>query len=244
MIRWMHVFVDIPAEQHQVGLDFWSAATGWQPSSPWAGHPEFVSLEPASGTPYVHVQRIDGPARIHVDLVVAEVEAARDRLAALGAGTGDRHPWWQVMASPGGLPFCLVAERESWEVPPASAWRTGHRSRVTQVSVDAPDAQHDDELRFWQAATGWRLDAAGPPDLPHLLPVAPTALQLLVQRLGPEDNSSATRAHIDFGTDEIPTEVIRLQTLGAELVDDSHLPRWVVMRDPTGLLFCVTRQRP
>ena len=76
------------------------------------------------------------------------------------------------------------------------------------------------------------------------MPVEPTALRLLVQRLGPEDGSNATRAHIDFGTDEIPTEVIRMQKLGAEVVDDSHLPRWVVMRDPTGLPFCVTRQRP
>jgi hypothetical protein len=238
------VFVDMPAEQYQVGMDFWSAATGWPPSSPWADHPEFVSLQPASGTPYVHVQRIDGPARIHVDLVVDGVEAARDRLAALGAATGDRHRWWQVRASPVWLPFCLVAEREALEVPPAGIWPTGHRSRVTQVSVDVPNAQQDDELRFWQAATGWRLDGAGPDHMPHLLPVEPTALQILVQRLGPEDKSSASRAHIDFGTDEIPTEVIRLQSLGAELVDDSHLPRWVVMRDPTGLLFCVTRQRP
>ncbi len=240
----MHVFVDVPEERAAAGAGFWSAATGWPGSTPWQGHPEFVSLEPAAGTPYVHLQRIDGPARIHVDLVVGDIDSSRDRLAALGASIGDRHQWWQVMGSPGGLPFCLVSERERRTVPPPSSWPTGHRSRVTQVSLDVPHDRHDDELRFWHAATGWQLDPSGPAHMPHLVAAQPAPLQLLVQRLGPADVGELTRAHIDVGTDEIPTEVARMQSLGADVVDASHLPRWVVLRDPIGLLFCVTAQRP
>lgn len=52
-----------------------------------------------------------------------------------------------------------------------------------------------------------------------------------------------SRVHIDIETDDIPTEVARLEALGAEVVD--RLERWVVMQAPTGQRFCVVRvQRP
>lgn len=48
------------------------------------------------------------------------------------------HAQWQVMASPGGLPYCLVEERRERRRPPATRWPNGHRSRVAQLCVDVP----------------------------------------------------------------------------------------------------------
>jgi hypothetical protein len=52
-----------------------------------------------------------------------------------------------------------------------------------------------------------------------------------------------SRVHIDIETDDIPAEVSRLETLGAQVV--ARLERWIVMQAPTGQRFCVVRvQRP
>ena len=52
-----------------------------------------------------------------------------------------------------------------------------------------------------------------------------------------------SRVHIDIETDDIPAEVMRLEKLGAKVVE--RLERWVVMQAPTGQRFCIVRvQRP
>ena len=48
-----------------------------------------------------------------------------------------------------------------------------------------------------------------------------------------------SRVHLDIETDNIPAEVVRLEKLGARVVD--RLERWVVMQAPTGQRFCVVR---
>ena len=66
-------------------------------------------------------------------------------------------------------------------------------------------------------------------------------VQLLLQRLGPE-TSGPTRAHIDIGTDDIDAEVARAVSLGAERLWPGD--GWYALRDPTGLIFCVTGNSP
>ena len=52
-----------------------------------------------------------------------------------------------------------------------------------------------------------------------------------------------SRVHLDIEIDDIPAEVVRLEKLGARVVD--RLERWVVIQAPTGQRFCVVRvQRP
>src|SRR3546814_1984640 len=48
--------------------------------------------------------------------------------------------------------------------------------------------------------------------------------------------------HFDVHTDDLDAEVERLQELGATVVDPQwrdHPGRWVVMRDPAGIPFCL-----
>ncbi|MGY1633726.1 VOC family protein [Geodermatophilus sp. SYSU D01186] len=107
-VPWVHAFVDVPAGSVDAARAFWSAVTGWPPGEPWSGHPEFVSLDPPSGARHLHVQRIGGPPRVHLDLSGSLAEDV-PRLAALGAEPGPLGDGWRAMTSPAGPPFCVTA---------------------------------------------------------------------------------------------------------------------------------------
>jgi hypothetical protein len=111
-----------------------------------------------------------------------------------------------------------------------------HYSRLRMVVIDVPGDRHDQELGFWQAATGLELARVERhPEyhgalLPHQQQVG-----LLVQRLG----AGQARVHLDFHTDDAEAEVARLEKLGARKEQQVH--DWHVMRDPAGLPFCVVQ---
>ena len=240
-VAWLHVFIDVPADLEAETRRFWSDVTGWQPGQPWAGHPEFVSLQPPAASTYAHVQRIGGPPRVHLDLLAEDFDTESERLVGLGAHRGARHPWWQVMASPGGLPFCLCGEPDRIRPAPAT-WPDGHRSRIAQVCLDIPAPDYEAELAFWTEATGWTPERARRPEYDRLRPPSSSPLRLLVQRLGEDDPGESTRVHIDIGTDDVDAEAARVEALGARLV--RRMDPWVVFRDPADLPFCVTPQPP
>jgi predicted enzyme related to lactoylglutathione lyase len=188
----------------------------------------------------VHVQRIDGPARVHLDLV-GGIERDTARLEGLGATRGHRGPAWQAMASPAGLPFCVCAEKQPHERPTAVAW-AGHRSRLVQLTVDVPADRYDAELQFWRAATGWADEEVDAPEFHRLVHRSESPLQLLVQRLGPDDGGRHARAHLDLGTDDLDAEVARVRSLGAHVLWAND--GFTALRDPLGLPFCVTANDP
>jgi len=240
-VSWVHAFVDVPGDRVDAARAFWSAATGWPLGEPWPGHPEFLSLVPPSGTPYLHVQRIDGPPRVHLDLRGSLADDV-PRLAEAGAQPGPVGDGWRVMTSPAGLPFCVCEEAWPHERPAAVAWPDGHRTRLVQLCVDVPAGRHDAELGFWRTATGWADEPVDDPEFTRLVHRAASPLALLVQRLGDDDGGTTARAHLDLGTDDVDAEVARLRALGAE-------PLWpgegfVALRDPVGLPFCVTANDP
>lgn len=151
----MQAFVDVPPEVAEVAHTFWSGVTGWPPDRQWADHPEFTALVAPMGTGGVSLQVDDVAPRVHLDLYPdGDPDDLVDRLLSIGARSVQRHEWWHVLESPGGLPFCVVQEASGSPAPP-TAWPDGHRSRVVRVCVDIPAARWDVELRFWPAALGW-----------------------------------------------------------------------------------------
>jgi glyoxalase superfamily protein len=90
-VPWLHAFIDVPAERVEAAQAFWSAVIGWPPGDGWDGHPEFMSLVPPTGTPYVHVQSIGGPPRVHLDLV-GDLDRDVAQLEELGAASEYRAP--------------------------------------------------------------------------------------------------------------------------------------------------------
>jgi hypothetical protein len=242
-LRWLHVMIDLPAGLDDAATTFWGAALGWPLGQPWSGHEEFSSFEPPGGHSYVARQLIDsGPPRVHLDLAVDDIGEMSAHLEALGAEAGPAMEDWQVMTSPGGMPYCLVTHREDNRVPEATQWpASGHRSRLVQVCIDSPPSRHADEVAFWQAATHWQWTASdGPEFAGKLRPGRDSPVQLLFQRL--DDDADAARAHIDLGADDIEAEADRLEALGARRLWPGR--GWIALEDPAGLPFCATGNPP
>lgn len=238
---WLHAFLDVPAEHAEAAARFWAAASGAQIGAPWAEHPEFRSLDPATGSRYLHVQRHSGPPRLHLDLTTRQIDAETARLVALGAVAQTRFRWWQVLRSPGGLPFCLVEETPGRSRPEPVRWPGGHRSRVAQFVVDAPADRHEAECAFWAAVTGWAERTGRRPEFRRLAPPDTSPLRLLLHRL--DERDAPVRAHLDIDTDDIDAEVRRLVALGATVAAE-HGGSRVALVDPVGLAFCVAPQPP
>ena len=239
-MTWLHAVLDVPAGRRERTADFWGRALGWPLGGPWPGHLELSSFEPGLGDPYLHLQEIPGPARVHLDHESDDPDAAVARAVDLGATLVDEQDRWRTLLSPGGLPFCVLAADER-VAPSPTSWPDGHRSRLVQVCIDSPAAAHDREVDFWRAllrgrwvdstarefAGKWHDDAGSP-------------LQLLFQRLDERDGS--VRAHLDLATDDLAAEVCRLRRLGAEEIGPGR--GWHALRDPAGLPFCATGNSP
>jgi hypothetical protein len=108
-----------------------------------------------------------------------------------------------------------------------------HRSRLTAIGIDVPAADHDRAAAFWAGAVGGEEKRGDDPDDPYITVGHPRGLELFVQRVG----DPSPRVHLDIETDDIEAEVSRLETLGAQRVE--QVSEWWIMRDPSGLVFCV-----
>jgi hypothetical protein len=241
--RWTGAVIDLPADLVERSDAFWTQALGWTVGPDWPGLPEFHHLDPPEGHSHVLVQTVDGPPGLHLDLYADDVDQTASWMVEQGATLGDRHVHWEVLTSPTGFPFCVVALEGERDRPRAQVWPGGHRSRLVQVCLDVPHGRIDEETRFWRTITGWTFEHSVEDAFAgHLKPGAGGSLQLLLQELGADDPATVTRAHLDLGADDREAEVARLEALGARRVEDGR--GWVVMEDPVGQVFCVTGQQP
>lgn len=105
-----------------------------------------------------------------------------------------------------------------------------HKSRLAALVIDSQGEEKSSAIDFWSQALGWPCHETGekygklatPPDQPDVL----------IQQV---DHPS--RVHLDIESDDIEAEVIRLEGLGAAVVERRE--RWTVMEAPTGHRFCV-----
>lgn len=108
-----------------------------------------------------------------------------------------------------------------------------HYSRLSNVVIDVPPADHDRELAFWRSASGLALTAIDRYPEYHASELRGQDVGLLIQRL----DDGEGRVHVDIHTDDQAAELARLERLGAVRV--GHVKDWWVLRDPAGLLFCI-----
>jgi len=96
---------------------FWAAVFGTGIESSLGEGPHYVDLLPVLGVPILRFQRVPEPKttknRLHLDLVVEDLDHARAWVEALGGRRAPGQPmteygWsWIVMQDPEGNEFCL-----------------------------------------------------------------------------------------------------------------------------------------
>lgn len=112
-----------------------------------------------------------------------------------------------------------------------------HRNLLKTFIIDAPSAVYHQTAQFWAGALGATVTPTGLDEY-QILEDASPGNRIVVQDVGP----GRAGVHFDIHTDDLDAEVQRLLGLGATVVDDSfadHPGRWVIMRDPSGVDFCV-----
>jgi hypothetical protein len=240
-MSWLHAVIDVPADVHEAQAGFWAGALGWPTGPTWPGNPELRSFEPPGGMPYIHLQEIDGPPRVHLDLEARDPATTVQTAVGLGAELVAEHEHWRTLTSPGGLPFCVLATSERTP-PEPMLWPDGHRSRLVQVCIDTPVDVHEEELSFWRSllAEGRWVDSSAREFAGKWHDDDGSPVQLLFQRL--EEPTGPVRAHLDLGTDDLAAESRRLLDLGAEDIGPGR--GWHALRDPAGLAFCATANSP
>lgn len=239
MTGWLHVVLDVTRPEPTTA--FWAAALGWPLGGPGPDQAGLRSFVPPDGDPYVHLQHVGAEPGLHLRLEVADLDAESARLEHLGATLVRRTDGRRTLRSPGGLALCLVPERRRSRPGPVTG-PSGVRRRLVQVCLDLPAALADVEATFWRAALPWPEKTFDAPEFLGRLVPAGGPLQVLLQRLGPDDSGHRTRAHLDLGSDDLAADVALLAGLGADRLHDGD--GFVALRDPAGTAFCVTGLAP
>jgi len=238
-VFWLAALLDFSPEHYPAAVAHWQRLTDYELRGPVGERGEFQGLRPPGHPTFLAFQRLDdGPDRVHLDLHVADPASAAEAAVAVGATMIIESPECEVLASPGGLLFCLVSDPAS-DPAPATTWPQGQRSIADQLCIDIPDERWDREVAFWSALTGWRVQPSVEKEFAsfHRDPRLP--LRILLQRL--DEPTGPVRAHLDWATDDRDAETVRHQALGSEVV--RRRPGWTVMNGPGGL-YCITDRVP
>jgi len=99
--------VDVPAERYEEVTRFWAGALATDADIS-DEDPDYAALgRPVPGLEFM-VQRVDAPARIHLDIETDDVDAEVERLEERGAERVEKIETWWVLRDPAGLLFCVV----------------------------------------------------------------------------------------------------------------------------------------
>lgn len=241
-IHWITGFLDLPGPAFEAGREFWPGVTGYPSSPPRGPRGDFVTLVPGEGDAYLRIQRIyDGAAGGHLDVHAGDWTDLSERADLLGARRVHTEEGLAVFRSPHGLPFCVSGEDAGPGIPPARRWPGGSVSRVDQFCLDIPAEVYDAECAFWADLTGWAPRDSPLPEFRYLTRAAGMPLRLLLQRTD-DPAGTPVRAHPDLACSGVAAEAARHERLGAVALYEGT--GWVTLRDPAGLVYCVTGRDP
>lgn len=239
-IQWLTAFIDMPVENFDLGAAFWQQVTETRLSALRGDAAQFATLIPSVGDSCLRVQRTGSGPRVHLDLHVESIADAQRTAEGLGARV-DVDLGHVVMRSPTGLTFCLVSHRDESNRPPPV--HRGMEHRLDQICIDVPATRFEVETHFWQMLTGWELHQSRLDEFASLAQPATMPLRLLFQRLGHDDGAETSRAHLDIACGSHVDDVReRHEQLGAVFVAEGMV--WTTMRDPAGMLYCLTQRDP
>lgn len=84
----------------------------------------FLSLDTPPGEPYIEVQSVDHPSRVHLDIKTDDLDAEVRRLEGLGARCVEKIESWWVMEAPSGHRFCVIPLHPGQDVGQLNVWES------------------------------------------------------------------------------------------------------------------------
>ena len=105
--RFAGLIIDCNTDDLEAAAEFWSAALGY-PRQGKSENDLYAGLNTPENDPYVEIQKVDHPSRVHLDIEGDDIEAEVKRLEALGARRIADIKNWCVMEAPSGQRFCVV----------------------------------------------------------------------------------------------------------------------------------------
>jgi predicted enzyme related to lactoylglutathione lyase len=118
--RFAGLIIDCKTDDLDAAADFWSAALGWERKPPEGDL--YVGLVAPQREPYIEVQKVDHPSRVHLDIESDDIDAEVQRLEALGARRIEQIKGWWVMEAPTGQRFCVVRPVSTHFAETANEW--------------------------------------------------------------------------------------------------------------------------
>ena len=119
--RFAGLIIDCKTDDLEAAANFWSAALGYSREEQ-SESDLYVGLNTPENEPYVEVQKVDHPSRVHLDIETDDIEAEVKRLEALGAHRIADVKSWVVMQAPSGQRFCVVPPNSSHFSATANEW--------------------------------------------------------------------------------------------------------------------------
>ena len=103
------MIIDCATDDLGAAAEFWGKALG-APAKHAAdlSKSPYVELRMPADEPYVEVQKVDHPSRVHIDIEADDVEAEVARLEKLGAKRVAAIKDWVVLEAPTRQLFCVV----------------------------------------------------------------------------------------------------------------------------------------
>jgi predicted enzyme related to lactoylglutathione lyase len=212
---------------------FYAELTGWKVVRTDAGRfglqtPDGQEVEFQHAPDHVAPQwpGQERPQQFHLDLQVADIEAAAARAVELGATRLADGESWITLADPAGHPFdlCRLEGAEG--------------TTLFAVTIDTPEASG--LARFYADLTGTEVAYDGPEGAM----VSAGGKNLMFQQI--EDYSAPRwpdpahpqQAHLDLAVDDLDAGEARALELGATRLDGQGA-RYRVFADPSGHPFCL-----
>ena len=102
---------------------FWSKALGYEirPSDD-PDDANYVVLDTRDGEPYIELQTVEHPSRVHLDIKTDDLEAEVQRLETLGATRVKKVKHWWVLEAPSGHRFCVISLHPGQYVGRLNRW--------------------------------------------------------------------------------------------------------------------------
>ena len=120
------LIIDCDTDDLDAAADFWAQALG-APAMHTTDPSDnlYVELKMPADEPYVEIQKVNHPSRVHIDIEADDIEAEVARLEKLGAKQIASIRDWVVLEAPTGQRFCVVPVISTDFANRAHTWDSG-----------------------------------------------------------------------------------------------------------------------